>query len=162
MIRRIAPLAAVLALSACASTPTYFRPAPTPAGVGYSDMRIETGRYRVTFQGGPGAPPEQVLDYALIRAADLALADGYDWFQVTDRYVRQTGAGNGPRIGLGVGGGNYGRSSGVGLGLGTGFNLGPGPAVSATLEVLMGKGAKPSNPDAYDARDVRRAMGDRT
>lgn len=162
MIRRIAIFAAALSLAACASTPTYFQAAPTPTGVGYSEMRIETNRYRITFQGGPGAPPEQVSDYALLRAADLALAEGYDWFEVTNRYMRQTGSGNGPRIGLGVGGGNYGRSSGVGVGLGTGFNLGPGPSVAATVEVLMGKGAKPTSPEAYDARDLRRSMGTRT
>lgn len=162
MIRRIVAVALTLSLAACATVPTYYQPAAAPAGVGYSEMRIEAGRYRITFQGGPGAPPEQVSDYALLRAADLALADGYDWFQVTDRYLRRTGQGNGPRIGLGVGGADFGRRSSVGVGLGTSFNLGPGPAVVATVEVVMGKGAKPAAPEAYDARDLRRTLGVRT
>jgi len=39
----------------------------------------------------------------LTAAADLALANGYDWFRVVDRQVRQTGYG-GASIGLGIGG----------------------------------------------------------
>ena len=103
------------------------RPSPPsisrPAGRQASASRrcaIEPGRYRVTFHGGPGAPPAQVQDYALLRAADLTLADGYDWFRVTDRDMRLTG-GNGPRLGLGIGGASFGRHSAVGGSVGTGF-----------------------------------------
>lgn len=151
-------IAAALALSACATTPTLYQPAAGPTAVGYSELRIEPGRYRVTFRGGPGAPPQKVMDYALLRAADLALAEGYEWFRVYDRYV-QGEPDRGPRIGLGVGGADYGRRSGVSLGLGTSFSLGGGPSVASSIEVVMGRGERPRGPDVYDARALRRHLG---
>jgi opacity protein-like surface antigen len=157
------PLAAslfALALAACATAPTVYGPATGPSSVGFSEQRIETGRYRVTFRGGPGAPAAQVADYALLRAAELAIADGYDWFRVVDRYTAQSGEGGGPRVSIGAGGGGY--RSGVGVGLGTSFNLGGGPAIVQSIEVLMGKGRPaPAGTEVYDAREVRRAVGAR-
>jgi len=161
MRRLILAALAALSMSACASAPTVFQPAVGPKAVGFSEMRIEPGRYRVTFRGGPGAPLEQVGDYVLLRAADLALADGYDWFRVIDRFTQQAAPNNGPRISLGTGGADYGRRSAVGVGIGTSFDLGGGPALSATIEVLMGKGPKPRDGDVYDARQVRESIGPR-
>ncbi|MDP3659025.1 hypothetical protein [Phenylobacterium sp.] len=161
-MKRIVPLVlATLLLGACASAPTLYQPAAGPQAVGFSEYRIEPGRYRITFRGGSGAPPEQVADFALLRAADLALADGYDWFRVSDRFIRQAGPDNSPRLSIGTGGGSFGHSSSFGVGVGTSFNLGGGPALSQTLEVLMGKGAKPAGADIYDAREVRRSVGAR-
>lgn len=156
---------AALTVSACASgQPTFYRPAAGPTAVGFSEYRIEPGRYRITFRGGAGAPEAQVSDYALLRAADLALADGYDWFRVYERRITVIGPDPGPRIGLGVGGASFGRSSGVGLGLGTSFPLGggKGPPLAATIEVVMGRGPKPATPDAYDARAVHSTIVTRT
>jgi len=162
MTKRLALCAAAaLSLAACASAPTLYGPAATPNAVGFSEYRIEPGRYRVTFRGGPGAPPEQVADYTLLRAADLALAEGYDWFRVSDRFLRQAAPNNGPRISLGTGGVDYGRRSAVGVGVGTSFNLGGGPSLAQTIEVVMGKGAPPRDADVYDARAVRRTVGAR-
>lgn len=162
MIQRLALVAAcALSLAACATAPTVYAPAAGPKAVGYSEYRIEPGRYRITFRGGPGAPPEQVADYALLRAADLALADGYDWFRVSDRLMRQAGPQSGPRISLGTGGTDFGRRSAVGVGVGTSFNLGGGPALAQTIEVMMGKGEPPRGVDVYDARAIRRTMGPR-
>ena len=160
MVRAL--LAAVMSagLIGCATAPTLFQAASSAKAVGYSEYRIEPGRYRVTFRGGPGAPSEQVADYALLRAADLALAEGYDWFRVADRFMEDQ-SDRGPRLGLGVGGGDYGRRSGVSLGLGTSFNLGGGPAVSSTIEVVMGRGERPRGADTYDARALRASLGKR-
>jgi hypothetical protein len=162
-------LVAGLALSACPAQPTVYQPAAGPSAVGYSEYRIEPGRYRITFRGGPGAPAGYVTDLAIRRAADLALQDGYDWFRVSDRLL-EGAPDRGPRVSVGVGGGSssfgggyYGHHSGsaVGVGVGTSFNLGGGPAVSATLEVFMGKGPKPPGADVYDARAVQ-SYGART
>lgn len=157
-MKRLIPALAALSLAACATAPTVYQPASAPTAVGYSDYRIEPGRYRITFRGGPGAGPQRVMDLALVRAADLTLADGYEWFRVTDRFVQGL-PDRSPRIGLGMGGGDYGRRSSVGIGLGTSFSLGGGPASSATLEVLMGKGARPAGADIYDARALRENLG---
>lgn len=154
----LAAAAASLALSACATASTLYQASNGPQAVGYSEYRIEPGRYRITFRGGPGAPAQQVADYALLRAADLAVAEGYDWFQVADRFSEGR-PDTGPRIGVGLGGGDFGRRSGVSLGLGTSFNLGGGPAIASTLEVVMGRGERPRGADSYDARALRRSLG---
>lgn len=159
-MKRLIIAAAALSLAACATTPTLYQPAAGPEAVGYSEYRIEPTRYRITFRGGPGAPPQQVMDYALVRAADLAIAGGYDWFRVADRFTEGR-PDRGPRVGLGVGGGDFGYRSGVSVGLGTSFNLGGGPSVAATIEVVMGRGERPRDGDAYDARALRRSLGDR-
>lgn len=151
---------ASLSLAACATAPTHFQPAPGPGAIGYSEMRIEPGRYRVTFQGGAGAPEAQVRDYALLRAADLALAEGYDWFQVTDRSVQETGYG-GSSVSFGVGGGTWGHHGASGVGVSTGFPLSGGPSLAVSLEVLMGRGARPPGGEVYDARGVRASIGGR-
>jgi hypothetical protein len=156
---------AALALAACA-TPTVYAPAnPNATGtaqVGFSEYRIENNRYRVTFQGGGGAPERLVADYALLRAAEITLRDGYDWFQVVDRFGGVAGSPNsGPRVSIGGGtSSGYGRygGSGFGVGVGTSMNLGGGAAYAHTLEILLGRGARPATPDVYDARGVAAAL----
>lgn len=164
MKRLIVPALTALSLSlaACATAPTVYQPATSANAIGYSEYRIEPGRYRVTFQGGEGAPPEQVMDFAIMRAADLALAEGYDWFRVSDRFMRATSSGSsGPILSLGIGGGSFGHHSAVGGSVGTGFDLGGGSsgASAATIEVFMGKGPKPQGVDVYDAHAVRSTLG---
>ncbi len=162
MKRVLIVTAAALSLAACA-TPTVYAPSTgARTSVGFSDYRIETGRYRVTYTGGGGAPMAQVADYALLRAAEVALRDGYDWFRVVDRSDRTVGgaAAGGPRVSLGLGsGGGWRRSGGLRVGVGTSFDLSGGPALSRTLEVMAGKGPVPRQPDVYDARDIVRVIG---
>ena len=148
-------LALALGLSACASLAPY-GPKGGPGGQGFSEQRIESDRYRVTYDG-VGAPGP-VADMALLRAADLTLQSGYDWFEVTQRWTdgRPDGAGGvRPSVSIGAGSGRYGgySASGVGVGVGLDFS-GPQPT-STTLEVLMGRGRTPERPNAYDARGVR-------
>ncbi len=152
---------ASLSLAACQTTPTVYGPATGPRGVGYVESAIEQGRWRVTFRGGPGADANRVGDLALLRAADLTLREGYDWFRVTERHTEVSGEDAGPRVGLGVGGASFGRGSAVGVGGGVGFNLGGGPSFVGTLEILMGKGPTPHDPDVYDARQIRSTMANR-
>jgi len=158
MRRLILILAAAAALCACASAPTLYQPAAGPKAVGYSEFRIEPDRFRITFRGGPGAPAEQVGDYALLRAAELTVDQGYDWFRVAERMTQVVGGDSGPRLSLGTGGADYGRHSAVGVGVGTSFNLGGGPALAQTIEILLGKGAVPRGADVYNAREVQRSL----
>ena len=158
MKRLVLSLTAAAAVAAC-TTPTVYQPAAGPSAVGYSEYRIEPGRYRVFFRGGTGAPPEQVMDLALKRAADLTLSQGFDWFRVADRNVRGVGGSYGPEIGIGVGGASFGSHSGGAVGVGTGFNLGGGPELQATLEILMGRGPMPPGLDVYNAHAVSGTLG---
>ena len=150
------PIAAALlclGLAAC-ETPTVYQAAQRPDAVGYSEFRIEPGRYRVTFQGGDGAPAPRVEDYTMRRAAEIAVRDGYDWFEIVDR----TGGAQPPHtsssISIGGGGGDFGRGGGVGLGLGAAFPLSGGPRITRSLEIFCGHGPRPPQPNAYDARGV--------
>lgn len=150
---------AALALAACA-TPTVYGPAnPASAhSVGYSEYRIENNRYRVTFQGGAGAPERLVADYALYRAAEITLRDGYDWFQVADRFGGPTSMDSGSSMSVGTGGGSFGRHSSFGVGVGTTFDLGGGPAYAHTIEFLEGRGPRPAGEHVYDARQLAAAL----
>ncbi len=149
---------AAAGLAACA-TPTVFAPAaPTASASGFWDSRIEDNRFRVSYRGGSGAPATQVQDYALLHAADLAVANGFDWFQVIGRYGEATAPNSGSSLSVGGGSSSYGRHSGSSLGLGVTVPLGGGPQLTETLEVLMGKGARPPGPTAYDAREVQKSL----
>lgn len=119
--------------------------------MGVSQFEIEPGRVRVTYRGTSRMGEPEVRDRALLAAAEAAIARGYDWFRVTDRFT-DIAPPTGPRISFGLGGGSYGRSSGVGLGASTGF--GGEATYVVSLETVGGRGARPQTPDAYDARSV--------
>lgn len=153
----LAPIAACFLLAACA-TPTVYGPRAGPTASGFSEMRIEADRFRVSYTGGNGASPDQVADYALLRAAEITVAQGYDWYRVVEQFT-QGSAGRGPQLSVGGGSSSYGGRSAVGLGLGTSFDLSGGPQLTRNLEIKLGKGAKPD--DAYDATDVIRTIGPR-
>lgn len=150
--------ASALALTACASLAPY-GPQSAPNGQGYAEQRIESNRFRVTYHG-VGAPGP-VADMALLRAADLTIQTGYDWFEVTQRWTdgrRDSAGGIRPSVSIGAGSSRYGGYSSSGVGVGVGLNLsGPQPT-STALEVVMGSGPRPDRPEAYDARDVQMTL----
>lgn len=153
MIRPILISAAALALAACASMAPY-GPATSPSAQGYAEQRIESDRWRVTYRGQGDVA--MVSDYALLRAAELTLANGYDWFEVTQRWIDgRPSTGMRPSISIGGGSSRYGgyRSSGVGVGVG--LNFGGSEPTTTVLEIRMGRGARPDTSEAYDARSVR-------
>jgi hypothetical protein len=154
MRRTLLALSALAALGACASTPEY-TPAATQGAVGYYDLPVESNRYFVTYRANGPADAALVQDYALLRAAELTLQQGRDWFWVDRRNLDESvSGGGGPSIGIGIGGGNFGRRSGVGVGVGVTLPIGAPPtarARSATLEIRLGEGVKPDDPNAYDA-----------
>jgi hypothetical protein len=84
MIRRrlFLAVAATLALGACATTTPY---QPLHNGEGYSEQRIESNRYVVRFFGNESTPRQTVENDLLYRAAELTLANGYDYFVVSDQ-----------------------------------------------------------------------------
>lgn len=141
-----------LALAACA-TPSVYAPATGPGRPGYSELKIENDRYRVTYRNA--GSEAAAADYALLRAAELTLQQGYDWFVVDNRTTDQSGQGSGPRVGVGVGGINSGGRTSVGVGTSVGFNLGGGVKSTVSLEIRLVRGAKPTVVNAYDARQVQ-------
>ncbi len=155
----IAVTAAALVLAGCASLAPY-GPQMRPGGQGFVEQRIEADRFRVSYNG-VGAPGP-VADLALRRAAELTLAQGGDWFEVTQRYIdgRPDSAGGvRPSVSIGAGSGRYGGWSTSGVGVGVGLDLsGPQPT-STTLKILVGRGDRPDRREAYDAREVLRALG---
>jgi hypothetical protein len=155
MFRTFAIVAAVAVLAACASTPTY-TPAASATAAGYSETRIESNRYAVTYRAPGAADAALVQDYALLRAADLTLQNGREWFWVDRRSLDDRAGRGGPSIGVGIGGASIGGNSAAGASVGLNFPLGGGGARarSATLEVRFGEGAKPDDPNAYDARAI--------
>ncbi|RZJ17492.1 MAG: hypothetical protein EON91_09115 [Brevundimonas sp.] len=153
--------ASALTLSACASLAPY-GPQAGPNGQGFSEQRIESNRFRVTYRGV--GEPGPVADYALLRAAELTTQQGFDWFEITQRWIdgRPDSAGGvRPSVSIGGGSSRYGGYSSSGVGVGVGLNLsGPSPT-STVLEVVMGRGQRPDRANAYDARGVQDSLGRR-
>ena len=157
-MRRTSLTIAAALLFACATAVGTGYQAADSKGYGYSDQRVEADRYRVTFAGDGATPAEAVEDYALRRAAEIARANGYDWFRVVARSVDAEDKG-GVGVGAGVGTGSYGRRSGVSVGVGGDLGtIGSKRFYTARLEVLLGKGPMPEGADYYDADDVMSSL----
>jgi hypothetical protein len=181
MKRWILALAATAALggglSAC-ETATPYQPlaAGTAQSGGYSEIKLEDDRWRVTFKGNTLTSRATVETYLLHRAAELTVGQGFDWFETADRQTdKHTEAFGvdpfGPYgYGLGFGWRYYRR----GLGWGDPFWGGPwgggpwggGPwggdidiqtieRYEASAEIVMHHGAKPTdNRHAFDAHQI--------
>lgn len=84
----IASLALLGALGACATATPYQPNLPGQAASGgFSEVKLEPDRYRVTFSGNSLTSRETVEGYLLYRAAELTLAQGYDTFTIVDRHT---------------------------------------------------------------------------
>lgn len=141
-------------LAACASTPAY-GPASREGAMGYTSQQIEAGRHRIAYTDESASKARSL---ALLRASEITLMEGKDWFEITSEYTDvEEGRGGGSSISIGGGTGSYGRSSSVGLGVGFGIPLGGGGSegkATAVLEIVTGANPKPDKPTAYDARSV--------
>ena len=147
---------AALLIGCAATGPTAYGPADD-GRFGYEETRIEEDRFRVVYRGSGGMAPGAVEDYALRRAAELTLANGYDWFRVVFRDLSHEERG-GVSVGAGFGTGSYGRRGGVGVGVGGDVGkVGAQDYFTVRIEVLMGEGETPEDGDAYDAEQVLNA-----
>lgn len=75
-------LAGAAWLAGCSTPPTPYQPASSREKAGYSEIRIERNRYRVTVTGRSAADSETTEAHARRRAAELTLASGYLSFQI--------------------------------------------------------------------------------
>jgi hypothetical protein len=142
-------------LVACATRSTPYQ--PLQRGVGYSEHKIESNRYRVAFTGDATTSRDTAENYLLYRAAELTLDNGFDHFVLSGSSVDRDGRSG--AVNVGIGGFSFGSSGGVGVGVGTSTRSGGHQASQA--EVVMFKGPKPpSNPVAFDAREVKQHLED--
>lgn len=86
-----AAAASLLASLGGCATPTPYQPelASQRSSGGYSEQRIEEGRYRVNFAGNSLTSRDRVEGYLLYRAAELTRENGYDWFLILDRLTER-------------------------------------------------------------------------
>jgi hypothetical protein len=153
MKRILVSCLAALALAACTTAPTVYQPAATSQAMGYRDLKIEDDRYRVSFRSNADVQGMALDDLVLRRAAEIALREGRTWFLVVNRSNDLVSGYNrgGTSVGVGGSSGSYGSSVGVGIGI----DLSPDSRkYESTMEILLGSGAKPSSPDAYDAQAI--------
>lgn len=82
-------LPVLLGLAGCAAAPAPYA-ASTGEGAGYSETRLDEGRYDVTFQGDARMSEALVQQSVFYRAAELTLRDGYDAFTTLSQSVDRT------------------------------------------------------------------------
>jgi hypothetical protein len=178
-----ATAAITLGLAAC-TTATPYQPNVRGNAVsgGYSEVRVEPNRFRVTFSGNSLTSRETVEGSLLYRSAELTLAQGFDWFSIVDRRTdkdTRTYVEPDPLYSPWWGPGYYGwrpywRYYGGGYGWRTWDPYWGGPfwadrydvrtidRYEATAEILMNRGPKPAgDPMAFDARSVVENLGPR-
>jgi hypothetical protein len=148
--RRFLAPTLLLVLTACATATPY---QPQKDGYGYSERKVESNRYTVTFSGNAQTPRQTVEDYLLYRAAEVTLSSGYDYFilaeQDTEADTRHYTSFN-----TGFGFYRWGPSSfdsAIGVGTTTTTTRYEGKA-----DIVMFKGKKAlENVKAFDARQVK-------
>ena len=165
-------LTAALALSACA-TATPYGPAGPGSRYGYSDMRVDENRFRVSFAGNSVTSREQVEMALLLRAAEVTLESGHDWFatvnRATDRDVRYRASPDpfyydrySPFWGPSWRYYRRGFWSPWYDPFGPDLDIREIDRYEATAEIVVGDGPKPAgDPNAFDAREVIQNLGPR-
>ena len=158
----IAAAAAIL-LAACATQPPYR--AAEAGGYGYSERQLTEDQYRIHFRGR-GDNTSRAIDYALLRASELTLEKGFDWFDIASRdtlvdreQVTPPAMPAGPAA-------SYATVQDCGLLSCTtyyrpvpqyhsGSSLGNQRSeVEVIMDIRIGKGMRPSDQTSYDAREL--------
>jgi opacity protein-like surface antigen len=144
-----------LSLAACATGPSAYGPAQSEEGLGFQTTKIENDRFRVSYTGRSDI---EAQDYALLRAAEIAQAEGYSHFRVLTAETYKEGArrsGVSSSVGVSSGRGYYGGGTSVGVGislndLGRAFS---GEKVTHNMEIrLLNAGS--DAPNVYSAAGI--------
>jgi len=153
-------LCSVLA-SACVAPTPY---APADNDFGYTSQPLDSSHYRVRFSGNSVTPRDTVEDYLLLRAAEVTLETGNDYFVVVDKDIEREVTYRGFNHGFHHGfhhGFRHGFHHFGGFGHfhpffgGSSFSAYPVDSYDAFATIAVFKGEKPENdPDAYDARAI--------
>ncbi len=74
-----------LFLLGCASSePTAYQQAMGENEFGYTETQLTDSVYRIDFVGNRHSEESRIKDYAMLRAAELTLQKGHDWFIIID------------------------------------------------------------------------------
>lgn len=149
---------AAITLAACASSgPAAYGPA-YGNDTGFKNTKIQQDRFRVSYTG---RSEDEARDFALLRAAEIALNEGYSHFKVLGGNVSGNG-GAAPissHIGIGIGSGGYRRGSATHVNLGVGVNdvarAIEGPKVTESIEIILKQSAGTNDPSIYDAQGIK-------
>ncbi len=68
-------------LASCATT---YERAKSPTGTGYYDTLLQQGMYEITFNGNSDTSVTTAQDFALLRAAETCLENGYKTFDIVN------------------------------------------------------------------------------
>ena len=77
------------------SCATSYKKASSLTGTGYYDTILQQGMYEITFNGNADTQITTAQDYALLRAAEICLENGYQTFDIInlkDNSKTETGA----------------------------------------------------------------------
>jgi hypothetical protein len=182
MLVTLLALGATVGLTACASTtsPTNGATpyqAASSGKFGFTDQRIESNRFRIIFEGNTRTTREQVEDRLLLRAADVTIENGYDWFEIAQRATDPKTFSR-PRLGsrwsFATSYSTFHPRYGWVSVYDPFWPRGPFDPFwdasdteevtrfRATAEIILGKGPKPADrAEAFDARDVRANLASR-
>lgn len=167
LITRIVIATVFLGLGACASSPQYVA-ADDADDYGHYTRKLSENRYRVNFNGNRRTGLQDTRDYALLRAAEVTLAKGYEWFQIVDRETATTESRE-PRGGFAHERAWYvqrdcgllGCRQAVRPATWTTWSADTGRTTekhSHSIEIVMGKGEMPEDGNYYDAKAVVSAI----
>jgi len=160
---KLSMILVVLLMAGCASQPDYRE--ATQGGFGYTESQMSETQYRVHFKA-KGSDKAKAMDYAMLRAAELTLLKGYDWFVVTDRetMVDKERVETSPQVGFSQ---RYARVTECGVitcrtayhpttQFETGVFVGGAKKseIETILSIEMGKGTRPTRATSFDAREV--------
>ncbi|MBL4871277.1 MAG: hypothetical protein JKX72_10025 [Robiginitomaculum sp.] len=84
-IKKLVLLAGAVVLTACATATPYQAATNADTRNGFSELKIEKDRTRISFDGNSLTKRDTVETYLLYRAAELTKQSGYDYFTLTDR-----------------------------------------------------------------------------
>lgn len=158
-MRKLSFLIVFILLAACTSQPLY-APAAGPNQAGYTETRLGDNRFRVGFTGRRETTSDQVKNFAMLRAAEVTVLYGYDWFKIISSDNNIANPRTEPRVSIGVGVGTGCRPYGCGV-LGSRWYTGArvdnfydSERHHTSLEILLGKG-EPDNPqEVYNAEEL--------
>lgn len=163
MLRKLIAAAAIttaLGLAACSTGPTPYQPGSGRGDAGYTESKIENDRYRISFKGNSLTERETVENYMLYRAAELTLQNGFDTFTIVNRdtdknsSVRQSGGYMGSRMSYSYFVPRYGWVRSWDPFWSTPVSYEEVTRYEAFAEIIMGRGPKSSDPNAFDAHQV--------